>query len=298
MSLHPNAFGVALGTSTPALSWSAVTLPFGQFLKPGARVAAYVRSTGAQDLDDLLIRDNLVASIDEGLKRCRAGQDDVVMVLPGHTETHSVSGDIWPNKVAGAKVVSCGRPGSTSNPTVTLSHVGASLAMDVADFGVFGLNISSATAALTGAIVVTAAGGQLVGNKIALTGALGANPGIAVTGAADFLMAGNHVVCDSTDPIVEVTGAGSTDLQILGNLLRQEQATNGGDYVSLANTAGISGFVGYNSGKTATPLTTPGTGFDLDAANVIANVLNIENYCTDNVATAGVIATGATHDPT
>ncbi len=293
MSTVPNFAGNFLSNLPPALSnYAAIASPWGTFVKPGGRIAAYVRSTGAQDGEDHFAASGmLVASINEGLKRCRSGHNDVVVVLPGHTETHSVTGAIWANLVAGAQIIGMGRPGATNNPNVTLAHTGASLALNVANVTVAGLNINTATASTTGFIVVTGAGCTLASNFINITAALGANPAIAVTGAANFIMSGNHVVADCTDPIVEITGAGTTNLAIVGNFLRQNQGTGATDFVDIADTDGISGIVAYNLGKTATA-GTPGTGFDLDAANIIGRVLNQENYAVDNIATSGTLATG------
>lgn len=280
--------------TTPFFSGlDSLATPNGTWIKPGGRVAAYVRSTGLQEGDDLFaMSGNLVSSINAGLARCRSGQNDIVYVLPGHTETHSVTGAIWSSLVAGAQIIGCGVPGGTNNPTVTLSHTGASMALNVANVTVAGLNITTGTASTTGFIVVTGAGVTMAGNFITNTAALGANPCIAVTGAANFKFLRNHVVADCTDPIIEITGAGSTNMEIVGNFLRQSQGTGGTDFVDVADTEGISGVVAFNIGKTATA-GTPGTGFDLDAANVIANLLNQENYTVDNVAVSGTLATGA-----
>lgn len=275
----------------------AIGLPFGTVIAPGGRIAAYVRATAKND-DPPFIQENRVASINEACKRVRSGRPDVIVVLDGHTETHSVTGAIWPNLKAGTVIIGCGRPGASNAPRVTLAHTGASIALNVADVQIIGLDIRSSTAALTAALAITAAGCGLFGSRLLFTGALGANPLIALTGAADFLMDDVDVIGDSTDPLLEITGAATTNFKITRVNFRQTQATAGGNYVAVADTAGISGLVGYCTGKTATPLTTAGTGFDLDAANIIANVLNVENYCTDNVATAGVIATGAAANPT
>lgn len=297
MSTTPNAFGNFLGNAAPFLSnYAAIASPWGTFVKPGGRIAAYVRSTGAQDGEDHFAASGLlVATINEGLKRCRSGQNDIVLCLPGHTETYSTTGAVWANLVAGAQIIGCGSPGATNNPNITLSHTGASIALNVANVTLAGLNINSATAAVTGAIVVTGAGVTLASNFIRFTGALGANPGVAVTGGANFSFLANHYVADSTAAMVNVTGAASTNLLIIGNLFRQSQATSGGNYVALADTDGISGVVGYNAGKTASSLTTPGTGFLVAGTNINKAVINVENYCTDaDVGTAAVIATGAT----
>lgn len=298
MSTTPNAFGNFLGNATPFLSnYASVASTWGTFVKPGGRIAAYVRSTGAQDGEDHFAASGLlVTSINEGLKRCRGGMNDIVLCLPGHTETYSSSGSVWANLVAGAQIIGCGMPGATNNPNITLSHTGASIALNVANVTLAGFNINSATAAVTGALVVTAAGATVSGNFMSFTGALGANAAITCTGSANFSFLSNYVAATTTLTIVNVTGAGSTDLMILGNAFRQTNSSGtSANYVALANTAGISGVVGYNVGKTAASLTTPGTGFSLDGASIKTNVINVENYCTDgDVGTASVIATGAT----
>jgi hypothetical protein len=298
MSTVPNFAGNFLGNASPFVSnYPAVASPWGTFVKPGGRVAAYVRSTGAQDGEDHFAASGLlVTTINEGLKRCRSGQNDIVFVLPGHTETYSSSGAVWANLVAGAQIIGCGTPGATNNPNITLSNTGASIALNVANVTLAGFNINSATAAVTGAIVVTGAGCTLANNFISFTGALGANAGITVTGVANFTMAGNFVTGTTTLALVNVTGAGSTNLVIAGNMFLQTNASGtSANYVALANTDGISGVVAYNGGKTAASLTTPGTGFLVAGSNINKAVLNIENYCTDaDVGTAAVIATGAT----
>jgi hypothetical protein len=298
VSTTPNAAGNFLANPAPFLSnYAGVASPWGTFIKPGGRIAAYVRSTGAQDGEDHFAASGLlVASINEGLKRCRSGQNDIVYVLPGHTETYSSSGAVWANLVAGAQIIGCGTAGATNNPNITLSNTGASIAVNVANVTIAGMNINSATAAVTAGINVTAAGCVLASNFISFTGALGANAAITVASAANCSIVSNYIAVTTTLALINVTGATSTDLVIVGNMLRQTNAAGtSANYVTLANTAGISGVVGYNAGKTAASLTTPGTGFSVDGANVRVNVINVENYCTDgDVGTAAVIATGAT----
>lgn len=281
MSVIPNFAGNFLGTGAPVANYPAFGSPFGTFIKPGGRIAAYVRSTGLQDGDDLFASGGmLVASINEGLKRCRSGQNDIVFVLPGHTETYSTSGAVWANLVAGAQVIGCGVPGASNNPTITLSHTGASVALNVANCTVAGLNIISTTAAVTGAIVITGAGATLAGNYISLTGALAANPPIALTGAANVDIIGNLIVADSTAAVINVTGAGSTNLVIAGNLIRQAQGTSGGAGINIASTTGISGWVHRNLYKSATDGTPASLGVVV-GANATTTLGVFENYAMD-----------------
>lgn len=274
--------------------FDALSVSTGTFIKPGGRVAAYVRSTGLQEGDDLFaMSGNLVATINQGLARCRAGMHDIVYVLPGHTETHSTSGAIWPNLVAGAQIVSACSPFASNAPVVTLSHTGASVALSSANVSLAGLKIASTTAALTGAVAVTAAGVTLKGCYVTLTGALGANPAIAVTDAANFVMLDCFVVCNSTAGIVTITGSGTTDMLIARNFIRQARAAGGGDCISVASTAGISGFISDNRMKSAVA-GTPGTSIGLViGASASATVFNGENYDVDDAVTAAVVSTGS-----
>jgi hypothetical protein len=50
MSLFANAYGNFLSSALPYYqAMPGIITPYGTLLKPGGRVAAYVRSTGAQD---------------------------------------------------------------------------------------------------------------------------------------------------------------------------------------------------------------------------------------------------------
>lgn len=279
---------------TAFLNYDSYATPHGINVKPGGRVVAYVRSTGLQEGDDLFaMSGNLVSTINQGLAKCKAGRGDVVVVLPGHTETHSSSGAIWSNLVAGAQIVGAFNSGGSSAPTINLSHAGASLALSVADVTLSGLKILSSTATVTGAVVITGAGCTVENCFIALTGALGANPGIAITGAANCTLYRNHIVVNSTDPVIEITGAATTNLLIERNFIRQAQATSGGDCINVANEAGISGFITDNRMKSAVA-GTPGSSIGLViGAGASPTVFNGENYDLDDAVTAAVVSTGS-----
>src|SRR5688572_18905707 len=166
MSTTPNAYGNALGTAPPFLQYSAVGTPHGTFVKPGGRVAAFVRSTGAQDLDDLFVRDNLVLTLNEACKRCRSGLNDVIYVLPGHTENLAIA-DSVPDLVAGTQIVGMGRLGASNNPTFTWTATGSTLLLNVANVSLIGLNMNFAGVdAVVAPITVSAAGCSIAGNHI------------------------------------------------------------------------------------------------------------------------------------
>ncbi len=295
MSTTPNFAGNFLANPAPFVSnYAAIASPWGTFVKPGGRVAAYVRSTGAQDGEDHFAASGLlVTSINEGLKRCRSGQNDIVFVLPGHTETYASTGAVWANLVAGAQIVGVGSPGATNAPTINLTHAGASIALNVANVTLTGFNIVGGVATATASIVITGAGVTLANNFLNFGGfALGANSPIAVTGAANCSIVGNNIVADSTATMIAITGAGSTNFLVQGNIARQAQATSGGGFSSTANTAGISGHYANNFFKTAVT-STGGAGVIVLGAATITTVGNHENYGGEETAAASLLVTGA-----
>jgi len=304
MSTFPNAFGVALGPPMAAMNLSAINLPFGQFIKPGGRVAAYVRSTGAQDLDDLHVRDNLVASIDEGCKRCRSGAGDAVVVLNNHTE--SVAGaDAWPNLVAGTQILSVGRAGATNNPRVTWTATAGQALVDVADVSIVGLDLDfTGITAVAAPVRVTGAGFTLAGCKLTVsatslsplecvtisTGAHDAaivdNMAVGLAGVAtnvflvdaavnNLLIARNHIEFESlgaTDGAIEIEAVAALNFRIINNYVMNRRATAA---VCLRFVdAAMSGVVANNYTATRAAVET-GISRSADSANFIRQ---FENY--------------------
>lgn len=250
MSTFANALGAFNGQTPFMTSAAALATAYGSFVKPGGRIAAYVRSTGAQEGDDYFAASGmLVPTIDQGLARCRSGKNDIVFVLDNHAETFTASGAIFANLVAGAQIIGVCTPGATNAPTLTLSNAGASLALNKANVTVVGLNIKSTTAALTGAVVITGAWTQMADCFVSLTGALGAHSAIQLTGATGAMLTGNLIAVNSTQQIVDVTSA-ADHVQIMSNLIRQTQATAGGIAINVADAA-ITGFAGNNMIQTA-----------------------------------------------
>lgn len=328
MSTVPNAYGNFLSAPAPFFAgMPLIGTPFGSLAKPGGKLAAYVRSTGVQDGDDDFVRNNLVLTINEGLKRCRSAKGDIVYVLPGHVENIDAADD-WPDLVAGTQVVSCGRPGATSNPTLTWTTTASTVLLNVADVSVVGFNLNFAGIdAVVAPITVSAAGCSLLGNHITvaagsagattpITVASGANNCliagnkmlstgtqtevniISITAAVDNLeIAGNKISClltSATGGIIQI-GAAATNLDIHDNLFLN--SVEDGVCIRVADTFAADGWIYRNYGKT------------VDAAGTVANTLKMvsfegttesllgcfENYSTDEATASGVISpAGAT----
>lgn len=329
MSLFANAAGNFLSTTLPYYqSMPGIITPYGTLLKPGGRVAAYVRSTGAQDGEDHFASSGLlVSTIQAGLARCRSGQNDIVYVLPGHTETFTAA-DSLSDLVAGTQLIAVGRPGASNNPTLTWNNTAATVLLNVADVSVVGFNLDfTGVDAVVAPITITGAGCSLIGNHITVAGGdEGATTPITVgTGANNCLIAGNKMLATGTQTevnIISVTaavdnleiagnkisclltsatggiiqiGAAATNLDIHDNLFYN--SVEDGVCIRVADTFAATGWIYRNFGKT------------IDAGGTVANTLKLvsfegttesligcfENYATDEATASGVISpAGAT----
>jgi hypothetical protein len=245
MSLFQNAYGTFLSSALPFYqAMPGIITPFGTLLKPGGRIAAYVRSTGAQDGEDHFATSGmLVSTLQAGLARCRSGQGDIVYVLPGHTENIS-SADFMTNLVAGTQIISAGRAGSSNNPTFTWTATTSTFLLDVADVTLSGLTFNMGGADnVTAPITVTGAGCVIAGCHIiaGTTSALeSATPITISTAASDCLIVGNRFTATGgavTTACVSV-GAAVARPTIIGNrfFTTQSSATTGVISVGAAAT--------------------------------------------------------------
>jgi hypothetical protein len=224
-------------------AYDAIATAYGTFIKPGGRVAAYVRSTGAQEGDDYFAASGLlVATIDAGVNRCRPGMNDIVLVLPGHVENIAIA-DAWPSIKAGAQIVSAGTPGATSNPTLTWTAVAGSLLFDVAGVSLVGFNLvltgiaDVATPIDISANAVTVACNHVTFNN----GTLGAERfcQVTATGGTNFKFMNNRVVAvgetaPATGAVVGISAA-AAGFTVVGNTI--EAANPGSAIMGLINVA-------------------------------------------------------------
>ncbi len=280
MSLFANAYGNFLSSALPFYqAMPGIITPYGTLLKPGGRVAAYVRSTGAQDGEDHFASSGmLVSSLQQAMARCRSGQNDIIYVLPGHTESVSTA-DFYTNLVAGTQIIGVGRPGSTNNPTLTWTATGSTFLLDVANVTLAGLTLNFDGAdAIAAPITVTAAGCSILGCHINHGSSTTTDSLIGITvhtGADDFTFANNYSFTTSTAVITNVLSstAANNNLKILGN------------YASV-------------------PLTTTNGAFNIGASAVVSTNLvmafnRVVNKSTGTAAVASftdVAHTGIVHD--
>lgn len=173
----------------------SLSVPNGTWIKPGGRVAAYVRSTGLQEGDDLFaMSGNLVTTLNAGLARCRSGRGDIVYVLPGHAENVTAA-DFFTSLVAGTYIVGAGTFRSGLMPTLTFTATTATFLLDVANVSLSGLKFAVGVDAVANFVTTSAAGCRIDGC---------------------YFQCGTSSSLDATTPVI--VAAGSDDLVINGNV--------------------------------------------------------------------------------
>lgn len=258
--------GISAVDATAVTTDQALRTQYGLILPPGARVAAYVRSTGLQSGDDAFLSANLVSNLALGLARARAGLGDFVVCLPGHAENVADATTISSALVAGVKVIGVGV--GTSTPTFTFTATTSSVAVSVANvtfagclFLLDGINavanafnvtgsdfqflyneVETSTTAKAAAIVMTIGTGahraNIIGNIFRGLASVASTNGILVSGAVtDVRITDNEAIfpTTTTNGLVNVTGV-AIGLKILRNVLSNTVAVSVAA-INLANVA-------------------------------------------------------------
>lgn len=234
------AFGDRAITDSPFSIYEAgLKTPLGLALPGTGQVVAYVRSYG--DLTGpAYIEERRVATLAQGLARCRPGFGDTVIVMPGHVETIT-DGHAFDNLVKGCNVIGWGNPNQDDAPTISLTNTAAQLAIAVKNVFISGLRLLLDGAnGVVNAINITAAGVTLYGNyiEVASGAALKAVIGITVgAGAHQCTIRGNRIVGTATHNLtdgIKVTAA-VFDLDISDNQMQfSVTAANGLIHVTAA----------------------------------------------------------------
>lgn len=244
MSTDANAYGNFLSSPPPFIAnYAAIASPWGTLLKPGGRVAAYLRSTGAQDGEDHFAASGLlVTTLSAALKRVRSGFGDIVYVLPGDVQSISAA-DFASDLVAGTQIISCGRPGATNNPTWTWTATTSTFLLDVANVTLAGLTLVTGGAdPVTAPITVSAAGCAIVGCHIIAGTSATLESSTVITlasGATDCLIQGNRFSATGGAVTTACISVGAVARPVItGNrfLTTQSSATTGVIAITAAAT--------------------------------------------------------------
>ena len=206
-----------------------IRTPWGVVLPPYSRIAAVVRSTGVQDLDDPTLAQQLVPDLATGLARCRSGKGDYVLVLPGHTEnvTATTAAAFLANLKAGTRILGIGDPSLAIAPKFTWT-ADATWAISVADVVIQNLNLQmNGTDDITAGITITGAGVRILGCNINTGTGASLDAVLAIltgTGCSNLVIAGckSRQTSGTTTSVVKIAvGADVTiadcDFQMIGS---------------------------------------------------------------------------------
>jgi len=174
-------------------SFTQLRNTYAQTLAPSARIAAYVSSVAPLETDFTEYKANRVATLNEGMARCRANKGDVVLVMPSHVE-NVVGADSWTGMVAGSRIVGCGY--GTLRPTFTWTTAVSTVLFDVANVTlencILNLEPGAGPIAVAAPITVTGAGCAFVNNTMRLATDVNNYATIGITlNAADLTFVGN-----------------------------------------------------------------------------------------------------------
>lgn len=315
-------YNAAAGGFTPDVpmvqSGYGLKTPFGILLPPGGQVAAYVRSTGAQNGDDPAIASNLVATLSAGLLRVRAGLGDTVVVLPGHTES-GVGTTMMANLVAGTRILGVGQ--GANMPVFRWTAATDNWALSIADVIISGLRlrlegfngvteaitITGADNILTGCDIETASGAsnvcttainisnlsakrcQIVGNIFrGLTGSC--TDGILVSAAVDQLRITDNemvfgVAVSTTHANITLSGA-ATNMKILRNYISNNVASTCA--IAVADVVST-GLIADNYLAVLTNGTASAIGI-IFAGTTNTLLRCFQNFCSDEPGKSGLLS--------
>lgn len=314
------AYGAPFSPDLPQVSAGAgMKTPFGiTLLPPGSRIAAYVRSTGAQSGDDPFTQLNLVPTLAAGLARVRPGMGDTVVVLPNHSESVT-DATMLTGLQNDTRIVGYGRGGSmptfrwtatAAQWAVTATDVtiqglrlrleganGVVKAINVtgADFGLYGCDIEVASGASNKATIALELGTgadrfEVVGNVFRGTATHNVTDGVLIAGvSSNGRITDNEMVFSATAANGNIrVNAAALGVKILRNILYN---THTASTASLAvGAVAADGVIADNYAGTINNGTNANQNFVLGATCLFRC---FQNFGTDEPRTSGAVIPGA-----
>ena len=155
-----------------------------------------------------------LSTIDGAIGKCTASRGDVIMVMPGHTETLAAASAIDMD-VAGVAVIGLG-VGST-RPALNFTHVDATVTIAAANCSMSNILCTGGIDAVVSPIVVSAADCTIQSCELRdVTGQM--TDGILTTAAADRLKILNHIhdgaAAAGTNSAVAIVGGDNIEITV------------------------------------------------------------------------------------
>ena len=264
----------------------------GMVFPSSSRVAAYVRSTGRADLDPPEISNRIDTTLAAGLKKCRAGYNDIVVLLPGHTETVT-DNTMLTNLVNGTRIVGWGSPMQDDAPTFDFSAVASQWVLDNKNVRGVKFKFSRATAFTTLGFALTAAGVSFVGNvfETATDSTHGVLSMLSLgAGSHQFTFAGNYVygTIGTFQTGVITAAAAVNDMVIVKNRM-MAPATIATGLIALGANACLRAYIADNelSNTLAASTACISAGNAASSGDIVRNMCSVLNDGTG--ASQGII---------
>lgn len=285
----------------------------GYYLDPCSEVVAYVRATQLPNMPND-VQAKWVPDIPTALARCRAGRNDMVVVLQGHTE--NVTSTTLANMVAGTRLVGTGR--GTNRPNLRWTATTSQFVMNDADCVIANFILRMEGAVVVKAVAVTAADCAIINCDIDMGTVASTNLstiGIELGAGADrFLLQNNYIhtiaaatptqvvaiagVCDGaiitdnkimaatsavTKGVIDITAA-ATGLEIARNIL-QNRIANSETVLSVGAVAATGVYYdNYGATEAGTPVS------DIFEANAASLLRPFQNFGTDTKGASGLLS--------
>lgn len=237
----------------------------GYILGTNGGVVRYVDSGGIRDGTQDDIANLLFTSLASGLAACRANRNDVLCVLPGHTESVTAT---TPTFVAGVRIVGVGN--GDERPTFNWTLAGSTWTVAAANVSIENciLNMSATAATVTTkAVSVTAARFAMRDCQVNM----GASSTQHVTIGIELATGGDRAIFDGNDIV-------STNDSAVVNMLKLTNAVDGLRFVNNNASVGMS----TTAGSLITMTTAP------------TNVLIKGNELTNSIASSTKALVGVT----
>jgi hypothetical protein len=152
----------------PMYTGTGIRTPSGMLI-PLGKVACFLSSQGADYYNDSTIANiGCAATLTAAAAQCRTGRADIIVALPGHSETlasAAATTALSAAFVAGTKLVGIGR--GTAQPTIRWTHTAASLALSVANVEISGMYLKwEGASGVVSPLVVTGTDVAMIRNRI------------------------------------------------------------------------------------------------------------------------------------
>ena len=272
-------------TPIPVIDWQmmrdfALLAPH---IKPTTGNIFFVHATNGNAANTGISSTAPMATIDQAINLCTANHGDIVVAMPGHTETLTTATQLVMD-VAGIQIVGLGQ--GLTRPVITFSAVGANIPVSAANCRISNIVFSAGIASVVSAITVTGLQFELDNCKFWF----GATTFSFVTQVTATVVGANYLYVHDNNFVTEIGSATSVNGVLMTALVQpiilrnRFYGTWSGAPIIVATTLCSQVDIGENLVFNSD--VSQYNGIDLGAVNTTGNVYR--NYVTAMYASAHV----------